>query len=174
MSAARFAHLASSTSIRRVVFAFASAAFAITLAGGVVGCGGGDDDFTPHRRRHRRGDDDSSGGGGGGGGEGSGGSQDGDVVSWNHDFDKDVPTILDDFEQAARNYGCKTSHDGEAVLAQCSEGPIAMARTGRRVTIGCKGITLDACHVLYSHIVDAAGSGGGGGTGGGAGGDRYR
>ena len=87
--------------------------------------------------------------------KGSGGSDDdSDIVYFEQDLDEDAPAILSEFEKRAQRYGCETANKPGNVVAKCSEGPIVMVKQGLHITVGCKGITLDACKELFQHIAD--------------------
>ncbi|GAC1351351.1 MAG: hypothetical protein NVSMB1_03520 [Polyangiales bacterium] len=79
---------------------------------------------------------------------------DSDVVSWSNRLKDDGPALLDAFELKAQAHGCRTLPKQDAVVVLCREGSIVMMKEHRIVTIGCKGLTLAACHQLFAHIVD--------------------
>ena len=86
----------------------------------------------------------------------NGGGDDDDVVGWNTQLDSDAPTLVAYFSQKAESYGCQTGKRTEdTVVEKCPEGPIVMLKEGRKVTIGCKGITLQECRGLFKRISEA-------------------
>jgi hypothetical protein len=93
--------------------------------------------------------------------KGSGGSDDdSDIVYFEQDLDEDAPGILSEFEKRAGRYGCETANKPNNVVAKCPEGPIVMVKQGLHITVGCKGITLDSCKLLFKHIADTKGGNG--------------
>jgi hypothetical protein len=95
-------------------------------------------------------------GGGGGGSGGGGGGDDDDVVGWTTELDSDAPTLLSYFSGKAESYGCKTAkHEANAVVEKCPEGPIIMLKEGRKVTVGCKSMSLAECRGLFKRISEA-------------------
>lgn len=93
--------------------------------------------------------------------KGSGGSDDdSDIVYFEQDLDEDAPGILSEFEKRAERYGCETANKPNNVVAKCPEGPIVMVKQGLHITVGCKGITLDSCKLLFKHIADTKGGNG--------------
>lgn len=93
--------------------------------------------------------------GGGGGSSGNGGGDD-DVVGWTTELDNDAPTLLPYFSGKAETYGCKTTkNEANAVVEKCPEGPIIMLKEGRKVTVGCKGMSLPECRGLFKRISEA-------------------
>jgi hypothetical protein len=94
-------------------------------------------------------------GGGGGGGHSSGGDDD-DVVGWTTDLDSDAPTLVSYFSGKAESYGCQTAkREANSVVEKCPEGPIVMLKEGRKVTIGCKSMSLAECRGLFKRISEA-------------------
>ena len=92
--------------------------------------------------------------GGGNRNTNSGGGEDNsDIVTWSKTMDKDSQ-LLPAFESQAQKAGCQTNTKDNAVVAKCNEGPIVMLQEGRKITIGCKGISLQECQGLFKRIVD--------------------
>ncbi len=95
-------------------------------------------------------------GGGGGGRPSGGGGDDDDVVGWTTDLDSDAPTLVSYFSGKAESYGCQTAkREATSVVEKCPEGPIVMLKEGRKVTIGCKGMSLPECRGLFKRISEA-------------------
>lgn len=80
----------------------------------------------------------------------------GEVVGWSRELKEDSAEVLPAFALLAREAGCAVaSEDADSVVVSCPEGPIAMVKEGLKVTIGCQGITLEACEALFERIATA-------------------
>lgn len=80
-----------------------------------------------------------------------------DIVGWSITSD-DPPTLLAAFDIQAQKHNCATTPKSESVVASCSEGVMVMLAEGSKVTIACKGITIDQCRMLFGRIADEGSS----------------
>ena len=79
-----------------------------------------------------------------------------EIVKWDTELTEDMPGLIPAFVHRAHDYGCEIhKNDVEAAVATCDGVRIAMARSARVVSIGCKGVTLEECRALFRRVVES-------------------
>jgi hypothetical protein len=91
---------------------------------------------------------------------GSGGeAQVDEIVKWDTELTEDLPGLVPAFVYRAHAYGCAIHRsDPEAAVATCDGVRIAMAKSARVVSVGCKGVTLEECQALFRRVVETKGA----------------
>jgi hypothetical protein len=82
-----------------------------------------------------------------------------EIVKWETELTEDMPGLVGAFADRAQHYGCDIlKYDPQAVVASCNGVPIAMAKSSRMVSVGCRGVTLEECRALFRRVVEAKGT----------------
>ena len=77
-----------------------------------------------------------------------------EVVKWDAVLSEDSPGLVAAFVDRAQHYGCAIhKQDPDAAVATCDGIKIAMAKSSRVVSVGCRGVTLDECRALFRRVV---------------------
>lgn len=79
-----------------------------------------------------------------------------EVVKWDAELSEDSPGLVAAFVDRAQHYGCEIlKHDDDAAVASCDGVKIAMAKSSRIVSVGCRGVTLEECRALFRRVVES-------------------
>jgi hypothetical protein len=91
--------------------------------------------------------------------ESGGEAQVDEIVKWDTELTEDLPGLVPAFVYRAHAYGCAIHRsDPEAAVATCDGVRIAMAKSARMVSVGCKGVTLEECQALFRRVVETKGA----------------
>jgi hypothetical protein len=78
-----------------------------------------------------------------------------EIVKWDTELTEDMPGLVGAFVNRAHDYGCEINKtEPEAAVATCDGVKIAMAKSNRVVSVGCRGVTLDECKSLFRRVVE--------------------
>ena len=81
-----------------------------------------------------------------------------EIVKWDTELAEDMPGLVIAFINRAQHYGCEIHRsEPEAAVATCDGVRIAMAKSSKMVSVGCRGVTLEECRALFKRVVESQG-----------------